>query len=62
MIERATIEKETIYMDLETGEVVETQMEAMELYRGGADIQVKYRFRHNEGEWEGWNDGPQWVH
>lgn len=62
MIERVLIEKETMYMSLETGEVVETQAEAMELYRAGADIQIQYRYRHNGGEWEGWNNGPMWVH
>lgn len=62
MIERVTIEKETIYMNLETGEIVENQAEAMEWYRAGDDVQIKYRYRHNGGKWEGWNDGPQWVH
>lgn len=62
MFERVTIEKETIYMSLETGEVVATQAEAMELYREGADIQIQYRYRHNGGNWSDWNYGPTWVH
>ena len=47
MIEKLIIEKETIYMSLETGEVVENQVDAMELYRAGADIQIQYRNRYN---------------
>lgn len=62
MITKITVEKETIYMNLETGEVVETQAEAMEWYRKGTDVQVKYRYRHNGGKWKDWNDGPKWVH
>ena len=62
MIERLLIEKETAYMSLETGEVVDTQAEAMELYRDGHRIQVMYHNRYNGGKWEDWRNGPQWVH
>jgi hypothetical protein len=62
MIEKLIIEKETIYMSLETGEVVENQADAMELYRAGADIQIQYRNRHNRGMWSEWKNGPVWVH
>lgn len=62
MIEMLTMERETIYMSLETGEVVDTHVEAMELYRAGADIQIQYRNRYNMGPWGEWNNGPMWVH
>lgn len=62
MITKMMIEKETIYMNLETGEVVGTQAEAMEWYRKGIDVQIKYRYRHTNGKWKDWNDGPTWVH
>lgn len=62
MFERVTIEKETIYMSLETGEVVDTHTEAIKLYREGVDIQLKYRYRYDGDSWSNWNDGPMWVH
>lgn len=62
MIEKLLIEKETAYMSLETGEVVDTQAEAMELYRDGHRIQVMYHNRYNGGEWEPWTEGPYWAH
>ena len=62
MIEKLVIEKETAYMSLETGEVVNTQAEGMELYRDGHRIQVIYHLRYHGGEWGDWQNGPQWVH
>lgn len=62
MKEMLTIEKETVYMSLETGEVVDTHTEAVKLYREGADIQIQYRYRYNDDLWSKWENGPQWVH
>ena len=62
MIEKLIMEKETIYMSLETGEVVDTHAEAMELYRDGHRIQVMYHNRYNGGEWEPLRNGPTWEH
>jgi hypothetical protein len=69
MIEKLVIEKEQIYISLETGEVVDTHAEAMKLYRAGHEIQIKYRYRYNGGEycynggiWDPWIDGPYWAH
>ena len=62
MIEKLFMEKETIYMSLETGEVVDSHTEAIKLYREGADIQLKYRYRYDGDSWSNWNDGPTWVH
>ncbi len=62
MIERLLIEKETIYVSLDTGEVVDTHAEALGLYGEGHTVQIQYRYRYNGGDWEGWNDGPQWIH
>jgi len=62
MIEKLVIEKETAYMSLETGEVVDTHAEAMELYREGHEIQILYHYRYNGGEWEPWTNGPYWAH
>lgn len=62
MLESVTIEKETIYVSSETGELVDTQAEAMELYRAGAPIQVMYRYRHNGGAWSPFKNGPKWEH
>ena len=62
MITKMKTEREQIWMSLETGEVVETHAEAMELYRAGHELQIKYRYRYNDGDWLDWQDGPQWVH
>lgn len=62
MITKMSMEKEQIYMSLETGEVVDTHDEAMELYREGHEIQIKYRYHYNGGEWGSWTDGPYWAH
>jgi len=62
MITKMSMEKEQIYMSLETGEVVDTHNEAMELYREGHEIQIKYHYCYNGGEWEPWIDGPYWAH
>lgn len=62
MIEKLTMEKETIYMSLETGEVVDTHAEAMALYRDGHRIQIMYHYRYNGGEWEPLRNGPTWEH
>ena len=62
MIEKLIMEKETIYMSLETGEVVDTHTEAIKLYREGADIQLQCRYRYDGYSWSNWSDGPKWVH
>ena len=62
MITKMSMEREQIYMSLETGEVVDTHDEAMKLYREGHEIQIKYRYRYNGGEWGSWTDGPYWAH
>ena len=62
MIEKLTIEREQIYMSLETGEVVDTHDEAMELYREGHEIRILSHYRYNGGEWEPWTEGPYWAH
>ena len=62
MITTVTTERETVWMSCETGEVVESHREAMELYRAGHEIKIQYRYRYNGGEWEPWQEGPQWVH
>ena len=62
MITKMSMEKEQIYMSLETGEVVDTHTEAMELYRAGHEIQIMYRYRYNGGEWGPFTNGPYWAH
>lgn len=62
MIESVKIEKETIYINRETGEVYERHSEAMQAYSEGAEIQITYRYRHDDGEWSDWNNGPYWYH
>ena len=62
MKEMFTIEKETMYMSLETGEVVDTHTEAIKLYREGADIQILYRYRQDGDSWSDWKNGPYWAH
>ena len=58
---KEVVERETVYMSLETGEVVDTQYEAMELYREGHLIQVRFRNRYNNGEWGPLQYGPVWA-
>ena len=62
MIEKLTMEKETVYMSLETGEVVDTHAEGIDLYREGHRIQILYHYRYNGGEWEPFRNGPTWEH
>ena len=63
-----TIERETNYINCETGELYEDQTEAVTVYSGGTDIQVIYRTRYllngeecDELEWSDWQDGPRWF-
>ena len=64
MIGRITkeMEKEQIYMSLETGEVVDTHYEAMNLYREGHEIQILYRCRRDGEEWGPFTEGAYWAH
>ena len=56
------IEKEEIWISLTTGEVVETSIEARELYKAGHNIRFQYRYRYNDGEWGRWKYGIPWEH
>ena len=55
------LEREVVFMSLETGEVVDSHFEAMELYRAGHMIQVMFRNCYNEGEWGPLQKGPVWM-
>ena len=60
--EKLTMEREQMYMSLETGEVVDTHKEAVALYNLGERIQILYRYRFNEEPWGDWRHGPIWTH
>ena len=62
MRETTTIERETLFESLETGEIVETHAEAMELFRAGADIAILTRTRENGGEWSDLIQRLVWEH
>ena len=62
MIEKVVIEKETIYISLDTGELIDNRKLAVALYNAGHTIQIQFRHRYNNGNWSPWLDGPQWVH
>lgn len=62
MVESVKIEKETIYINQETGEVYDLHADAMKAYNEGVEIQIAYRYRHNEEEWSAWQVGPYWYH
>ena len=56
------MEKEQVYMSLETGEVVDDHYKAMSLYRDGHEIQILYRVRHDGEEWGPFTEGAYWAH
>ena len=62
MVAQVTMFKETVYMDTETGEVVDTHQEAIVWFNSGRTVQVKYRYRFDDNDWLDWQGGPTWEH